>query len=137
MVSPMETQFICSFHKHSLIVPVSSAIKALATLAEFPNLVTTGFGPEISRILAFRLTLLIPVRKSLIGRDCAFLYFLARYLRIMSVCVNFLIGLFCAESDSVDIGNWATTSEPFKIRNVALSCVLPRHSIERPPHVDF
>ena len=33
IVSPVDMARICSFHRHSLIVPVSSAIKALVMLA--------------------------------------------------------------------------------------------------------
>jgi len=121
---------IWSFHKHSRIAPVSSAINAFATLAYCPNRVKTILGFRISRTFAFRLTRVIPVRRSLIGRESDRLFFLARYLRIMSVFMRFLIGLPPSNRSSLSIENWATTLESFRNGNMALSCVLPRHSLK-------
>jgi len=66
MVSPGVMVFIWSFQRHSLIFPVVSVTVALATLAWFPNFVTTYFGFETSITLALRFTFFIPTRRSLI-----------------------------------------------------------------------
>jgi hypothetical protein len=136
-VAPAETEDICPFHRQSLIVPVSSAINALATLAWFPYLVTTCFGSATSKILAFRLTWFIPVRKSLMELAVAVLAFFDRYLRILSVSMKFVSLLLLFKRNSSSIGNCAMTSDSFIIRKMNLFFVLPRHWIDNLLHLDF
>ena len=59
-----ETRLIFSFHRHSLMAPVSSAIKALQTRAYSPKRVNTSAAFGISRTRALRLIRFIPHRKS-------------------------------------------------------------------------
>ena len=80
MVSPAVTRSIWSFQRQSLIFPVPSETSALATLAWFPNLVTTAFGFETSTTLALRFTFFMPTRRSLIWRGCDSSFFLVEYL---------------------------------------------------------
>lgn len=136
-VSPFDMEFIWSFHKHSLIVPVSSATRAFKTVAYFPNRVKTGFGFGISMTLALKLTCFIPIRKSLMRWECIPLFFLFRSLCTMSISIIYVIGFFRSMRISLDIGNWATTLEPSEIKKMASSCVLPRHCIESSLHVVF
>jgi len=136
-VSPADTEAICPFHRQSLIVPVSSAINALATQAWFPYLVTTFFGSVTSKILAFRLTWRIPVRKSCMELAIAVLSFFDRYLRILSVSVKFPSLLLLFKRNSSSMGNCATTSDALLIRKINLFFILPRHWTDNLPHLAF
>jgi hypothetical protein len=51
--------------------------------------------------------------------------------------MKFLIGLPCRDRNFSDTGNCAMTSESSVIKKIILPFVLPRHSIERLPHLDF
>src|SRR4030066_1801293 len=134
ILSPTETQPIWSFQRQSLIVPVSSPIKALATTALFPNRVYTHVGSGISKTLASRLTCRIPTRKSLMKLDLSELLLLATYLRTLSVSINLLSGLPFSKRKSSETLNCATTTEASRIKKILLHIVWPLHSIERSPH---
>jgi len=138
MVSPMVMKFACSFQRQSLIFPVSSAIKALVTLALFPYRVWTIEGFGVSRTSASTVTFFIPCRKSWIRVERLGLQFcLDICLRILSVFIQVSKCMFFVRRNSSATRNCTMILVYFFIRKMAWWSMLPRYWTVKSMQADF